>query len=311
MTTIASAQVRQRAHRMRWLHVLVIGTLIWIASIVATLATRDPILIPTVVLWGSFLVPVTAVIFDFEHEASATLSAERVFSAFVYGGALGVLMAAWLEKWLVGSGALQYLGVGLIEEAAKFLALVVVAWNLPRYTMRDGLVLGAAVGFGFAALESSGYAFVALLSTPGGLSLHNLVYTEVLRGVLAPIGHGLWTGILGAVLFRESSGGRLRITGTVVGAYLLVSVLHGLWDSMNEIALVLTLLLTGTGAQIHQIESGHLPPPASYQVDVFVAIFLVGFTIVTGIGLRVFRHLWLEALQRPSQSEGALLDSTG
>lgn len=311
MTTIAPAQDVQTAHRWRWLQVLVIGTLIWIASIVVTAATRDAILIPTVVLWGSFVVPVTAVIYDFDHEASRTLSPERVFLAFIYGGVLGVLVAAWLEKWLIGSGPLQYLGVGLIEEAAKLLALVVIAWNLPRYTMRDGLVLGAAVGFGFAALESSGYAFVALLSKPGALSLHNLVYTELLRGVLAPIGHGLWTGILGAVLFRESSGGRLRITLAVVGTYLLVALLHGLWDSMNEIALVLTLLLTGTSAQIHQIESGHLPSPGSYDVNLFVAIFLGGFAIITSIGMRVFRHLWVEALQGPSQEQGAQSDSTG
>jgi protease PrsW len=31
--------------------------------------------------------------------------------------------------------------------------------------MRDGMVLGAAVGFGFAAFESAGYAFNALFTT--------------------------------------------------------------------------------------------------------------------------------------------------
>jgi RsiW-degrading membrane proteinase PrsW (M82 family) len=36
--------------------------------------------------------------------------------------------------------------------------------------MRDGMVLGAAVGFGFAAFESAGYTFNALL-TRTGLSL--------------------------------------------------------------------------------------------------------------------------------------------
>ncbi len=59
--------------------------------------------------------------------------------------------------------------------------------------------LGAAVGFGFAAFESAGYAFNALF-TASGLSLPNLVETEVLRGVLAPLGHGLWTAIRRATL---------------------------------------------------------------------------------------------------------------
>ena len=85
--------------------------------------------------------------------------------------------------------------MGLIEEAVKLAALWLVARSLPRYTMRDGIVLGATVGLGFAAFESAGYAFNALFTA--GLSLLNLVETEVLRSILTPIGHGLWTAILG------------------------------------------------------------------------------------------------------------------
>jgi RsiW-degrading membrane proteinase PrsW (M82 family) len=36
-----------------------------------------------------------------------------------------------------------------------------MARRLPRRTVRDGIALEAAVGFGFAALESAGYAFNA------------------------------------------------------------------------------------------------------------------------------------------------------
>ena len=64
--------------------------------------------------------------------------------------------------------------------------------------MRDGVVLGAAVGFGFGALEITGYAFASML-TSGGLSIPDLVQTEVIRGLMAPLGHGLWTGIAGGV----------------------------------------------------------------------------------------------------------------
>src|SRR4029453_3039057 len=70
-----------------------------------------------------------------------------------------------------------YAGVGLIEEAVKLAALWLLARRLPRYTMRDGIVLGAAVGLGFAALESAGYAFNALFTQDGGLSLVDLVET--------------------------------------------------------------------------------------------------------------------------------------
>ena len=72
-----------------------------------------------------------------------------------------------------------------------------------------GLILGAAAGMWFAALESMGYAFTAFLSSQGSLSA--TVNMTLLRGILAPIGHGTWTAILASVLFREGSAGHFRI----------------------------------------------------------------------------------------------------
>ena len=83
---------------------------------------------------------------------------------------------------------------------------------------------------GFAALESTGYAFTAFLLSNGHV-IASLTET-VLRGLLAPFGHGIWTGILAAVLFRESAPHRFRITGLVILTYLFVSFLHGLWDGL-------------------------------------------------------------------------------
>jgi hypothetical protein len=157
---------------------------------------------------------------------------------------------------------LAYLGAGFIEEFAKLAALVFIARGLPRYTIRDGIVLGAAVRFGFAALESSGYALTAVFVRQGGsvgLSLSSLVLTEVIRGVLAPLGHGLWTAILGGVLFGASRGGHLRISRGVVGTYVLVALLHAIWDSMQNIAVFLTEVLTATTVQRVALARGGEP----------------------------------------------------
>jgi RsiW-degrading membrane proteinase PrsW (M82 family) len=121
---------------------------------------------PTIILLGSFLVPVTFVAYAFGR-ADQVVTAERILTAFIYGGVLGVLGASLLEAELLSSpSAGTYLYVGLIEEAVKLAALWLLARRLPRYTMRDGIVLGATVGFGFAAFESAGYAFNALFATP-------------------------------------------------------------------------------------------------------------------------------------------------
>src|SRR5919108_263791 len=243
---------------LTWRRVLGLGLVLWLACVAMLMLTQDILLVPTVILLGSFVVPVAAVVFFFEHDVSPTLRPRTVVDAFLLGGLLGTFGAVSLEALLLGSASVQFLGVGLIEEFAKLLALVVVARHLTRYTMRDGVVLGAAVGFGFGALESSGYAFASML-TRSGLSIPDLLQTEVIRGLLTPFGHGLWTGIAGGALFRAAGpAGRLRLTRSVVAAYLAVAVFHALWDGMSGLALLLTFALTATPAQRLAVETGRL-----------------------------------------------------
>src|SRR3979411_2649335 len=218
----ATTQPRRAGRRRwRWLIVFLIGFALWVAAVIVTALTRNSTLIPTDVLLGSFLVPVTAVIWNFDHDVDSVLTGQRIFVTFVVGGVLGGLAASVLERPRSQNSPLTYIAVGFIEEAVKFAALLGAAVGLRRYTTRDGIVLGATVGFGFAALESAGYAFNALF-TVHGLSLGSLVATEALRGLLAPVGHGLWTAIVGGVVFHAASrGNRLRVTGGVVVAYLI------------------------------------------------------------------------------------------
>ncbi len=68
------------------------------------------------------------------------------------------------------------------------------------------------------------------------LSLTSVVTTELIRGVLAPFGHGMWSAIVGGVVFSVAARrGHVRLAWSVVGAYLLVSVLHAAFDATNGI----------------------------------------------------------------------------
>ena len=292
-TTVTPA--RPPRLRRTWVRILLGGLALWVATVIVTFATQNPNLIPTIILLGSFLVPATFVAYSFQR-ADEVVTVQRIFTAFVAGGVLGTLGASLLEgEFLKSPSAGTYIYVGLIEEAVKLAALWLLARRLARYTVRDGIVLGAAVGFGFAALESAGYAFNALF-TSGGLSLVSLVETEVLRGVLAPVGHGLWTAILGGVLFRAAATrGRLRLTGAVVGWYVVVSLLHGLWDASQQIAVWLTLLLTGTRLEWLLIEQGRAPAPTTTQVHLFTALDWALLAVDALIGLLLLRWCWRRA----------------
>src|SRR3981081_570594 len=222
-----------------WWGGCLIGRVLWGAAFVVASLTRNVILLPTIVLLGSFLVPVTAVVWYLDHDPSPALSPRRIVAGFVIAGVIGVLAASVLESWLVfGPGLVGNLKVGLIEELVKGAALVVIAWGLTSFGTRAGIFLGATVGFGFAALESSGYALASLFVVQGGnlsLSLTSVVFTELVRGVLAPFGHGPWTGIHGGRIFHGARGGHLRFTWSILAAYLGVSILHAAFDSFGGI----------------------------------------------------------------------------
>jgi protease PrsW len=219
-----------------WLRVFLIGLLLFIVTTIVMFLTQNPNLYPTVILIGNFLVPITFVAFLYDHRHFSAVTPTTIGVSFCVGGVLGVIGASIFESLLVpvptspnqplplSSGIL----VGLIEEACKIIAVMIVARRMPHGSEMDGLLLGGAVGMGFAALESTGYAFTAFLTSGGHVSVS--IVETVFRGLFAPFGHGVWTAILGAALFRASEPRRFRITGSVIVAYLFVSLLHGLWD---------------------------------------------------------------------------------
>ena len=135
-----------------------------------------------------------------------------------------------------------------------------------------------------------------------GLSLQSLVETQVLRGVLTPVGHGLWTAVLGGVLFRGAArAGRLRLSGGLVGWYVVVALLHALWDASRGIAVWLTLLLTATQVQWLLIRMGRVPEPTQGQVH--------AFTVISWGCCWLLRGRWRQALAlervQPAPGRGA------
>ncbi|MDS0134624.1 MULTISPECIES: PrsW family glutamic-type intramembrane protease [unclassified Amycolatopsis] len=284
----------RRPRRRAWARIFVVGLVLWVLSVVVTYATGNPNLLPTLVLLGSFLVPVTFVAWAFERRDSGEITAELVFRTFLVGGVLGVLGASVLEAYLLYSSTWLYLWVGLIEEAVKLVALALLTRGLAVKSMRDGIILGATVGFGFSAFESAGYALTSLF-TDRGLSLTDLVTTELLRGLLAPVGHGLWTAILGGLLFSWSTREHFVLSLRLALAFLGVALLHALWDSMSAIALVVALVLTG---QVAQFDPRGLVVPPEDVATVYTATTWLGQGVIALIGV-----LWLLVLIRRSRRE--------
>jgi RsiW-degrading membrane proteinase PrsW (M82 family) len=228
-----------------WWRILLLGLLLFVISVIVFALTGNPNLFPTVALIGNFLVPVSYVAFFYERRHMSQVTLVSTARAFFYGGVLGVFAAALLEPvFITRLTFLSAFEIGLIEEFVKILGVLVVARHHRHDTEIDGILLGGAAGMGFAALESSGYVFTAFVESGGSLS--DLVVVTLLRGLLSPVGHGTWTAILSSVLFREGMPSRFRINGAVIGAYVTVVVLHGLWDGLPP----LIAALTGSGIDV-------------------------------------------------------------
>jgi protease PrsW len=277
--------VEKKDKNREWLRVLIIGLLLFFVGFVILILTENPNLFPTVVMLGNFLVPITFVTFFYERRHFSRLSVPATTLSFFYGGVLGVLAASILEPLFIRQiDIFTTFTVGFIEEFAKILGVLIIARRWQHDQEMDGLVLGAAAGMGFAALESNGYAFSAFLLSRGSLTA--VVIVTLLRGILSPVGHGTWTAILASVLFRESDPGRFHINRKVLGAYLTVALLHGLWDVLPRIIAVL-------------FSSG---------LDV-----LIGESLIGGLGLLILWRCWREARrmqveQGPSFLKAAVLE---
>lgn len=233
MGQIAGAGLLQNipARANSWWRVLLIGILFYFASLAALIFTGNPVLFPTVVMIGSFVIPVTYVAFFYDRRFLSRLTVPAIAQGFIYGGLFGVLAASVLEPLFIQKlNFVTAFGVGLVEEFVKVIGILVIARRMGHDVEMDGLLLGVAAGMGFASLESNGYAFSAFLRSGGSLTV--TVFVTLLRGILSPIGHGTWTAILVSVLFRESRAGHFRMNLKVIGTYLGVSILHGLWDGL-------------------------------------------------------------------------------
>ncbi len=191
---------------------------------------KNPLTIPGLILVGSFAVPIATVVLFFEINIRKNISIFQVVRWLLLGGVLS-LIATHLNHLFVGS-KLDFLGAsvaGLTEEPAKLLILILVV-NDRRYPyILNGLLFGAAIGAGFAAFETAGYASVVAqdIDSAKGILL--------MRGLLSPFAHIAWTAMSAAALWRVKGSNpfrfRMLVDHRFVRVFVAAIILHMLWNT--------------------------------------------------------------------------------
>ncbi|HWT92832.1 MAG TPA: PrsW family glutamic-type intramembrane protease [Solirubrobacteraceae bacterium] len=274
-----------------WRATLALGLVLWAAAVALFAVTENVIVLPSVILLGSFLVPVVAVEWWWDRRAESALSVPLLARVFLVAGTGGLFAAAALETWLLPGRSIEALWVAGTEETVKLLLVLGAAACVPRLRPLDGLILGATVGFGFAAFESAGYALNAAIRD-GDFDFRALVENELLRAVEAPFLHGAWTGAVGGALAL----GRRRLVAVTLVA---VVVLHALWDASSAAALALVVLLDGDAGQAAALDAGVLPDPRGVSPWLYGALQnAIQITVALG-GALVLRRLYRRAANGP------------
>lgn len=237
---------------------------------------ENPYLLPGLMMVGSFAVPISALVLFMELNVRRNVSLYMVVRLAFLGGILSLLITLAIDN-LASCGMLPNSDFGAssagpMEETAKVLAMVAVA-RAAKYKYRlNGLLVGAAVGVGFAAFESMGYALnlftdgtvagtIKTIATEKSKDLEVaknigvltgadvMLDVVVVRGILSPLGHIVWSAIAGCALWRVINGQRFRwgmlCDERFIRLLLVPVVLHMVWNSPFQLPLYGKYLLVG------------------------------------------------------------------
>jgi RsiW-degrading membrane proteinase PrsW (M82 family) len=153
--------------------------------------------------------------------------------AFLWGATVAVVVSLGLElvtSEVLGDGIVLTVAGPAIEEAAKGAFLIVMLTGARRREFDgviDGLVYAGVTAIGFAFIED-----IAYIAQSFGQGTDAGLVTVVLRCVLAPFAHPLFTSLtgLGFGLWVSRPGNPSRWMYPLAG-YLAAVALHSLWNS--------------------------------------------------------------------------------
>ena len=196
---------------------------------------NNPLMLPGMMFIGALAIPFSVLIFIFETNAPRNISIFEVIKMFFVGGMISLVSSLVLFEIfpLVEMNYIGALTVAFIEEVGKLLAIVIFVRILnPRYIL-NGLLIGAAIGAGFAVFETAGYAFKYFIASSSRIDV--LIDILVQRAWSSIGAHVVWAAITGAALVLVKGDDPFRagiITSPRFLRFLaLPIVMHATWNS--------------------------------------------------------------------------------
>lgn len=217
-----------------WLfsRVFLLFAVTYVLLYISTFSFQNSNALPGLIIIGAFAVPFSLLIFFWESNAPRNISFYEIAKMFFIGGAASLVVTLFLFTFLP-VGELDYLGaiiVGVVEEVGKLIIIVYFIKLLNPKFILNGLLIGAAVGAGFAAFESAGYALRFGLMY-GDDTMLQVIFQRAWTGIGT---HTVWAAISGAALVYVKEGNPLRSEHLkdmkFLKLFAVPVILHSVWD---------------------------------------------------------------------------------
>lgn len=151
-----------------------------------------------------------------------------VFIAIILNTINGALVAAATRNAQIGQNFGAVISAPIVEESAKALILFILFfWKKDEFDgIIDGIIYAGMVALGFAMTENILYYGRAVQEGGGALTV-----IFILRGMIAPFSHPLFTSMTGIGLgwSRQSNNVFVKLVTPVLG-FMLAILLHATWN---------------------------------------------------------------------------------
>lgn len=226
---------------------------VFIVFEICLLSFNNSNMMPGVMLIGSLMMPFAILTMYFELNVYKDISFYKTIGIFLLGGAISLLFTLFLYAILPEPGGYDFFSaslISIIEEIGKALIVILILKRTKNASVLHGLLIGGAIGCGFAVFESAGYAFNVFLDAHDyntRVDLINDIYTYsqygytdsigamnfniFLRSILSFGGHTAWAAISGAAFAKTK-----KINREFLKPFGICLILHALWDTDTAFA---------------------------------------------------------------------------
>lgn len=200
--------------------------------------------IPGLIFIGALTVPLTGLFFFYESNTFKNISLFEVLKMFFIGGVISLISTMILYNFITFSDDYYLYGsmtavdaglVGLVEETGKAIIIVYFINKYKTNKILNGLLIGGAIGAGFAVFESAGYILTFTVNLDA--TLIDMVFTRAWTAIGS---HLVWSAIIGAAIVIAKEDKNFEFSNILDNRFLFFFfssvILHGIWNSSFSLA---------------------------------------------------------------------------